>query len=85
MEIIQEMYGLPQGGVLVNNLIAQQLSNHGYYQVKHTPGFWRHVWRPILFTFVEDNFGICYVVREHADYLISALKMYYEQSQQIGK
>ena len=33
----------------------------------------------------SGQFSIGYVVREHADHLISALKMYYEKSQQIGK
>ena len=37
MEIIQRMYELPQVGILANNLLAQCLGNHGYYQVKHVP------------------------------------------------
>ena len=36
MEIIRGMYGLPQAGILVKTLLAQRLSNHGYYQVKNT-------------------------------------------------
>ena len=43
MEIIRVMYGLPQVEILANNLIAQRLSNHEYYQVKKTPGLWKHV------------------------------------------
>ena len=41
--------------------------------------------RPISFTLIVDDFGIGFVRREHADHLMSALKMYYEKSQQIGK
>ena len=37
MEIIQGMYGLPQSVIIKNNLLAQRLDNHGYYQVKRTP------------------------------------------------
>ena len=55
------MYRLPQSGILANNLIAQRLSNHGYYQVKQTPGLWQHVWRPISFTLLVENFGIGYI------------------------
>ena len=85
MEIIQGMYGLPQAVILANNLLTQHLVNHGYYQVKHMPGFWHHVWIPISFTSVVDNLGIVYVGREHAYHPMSAFKMYYEILQQIGK
>ena len=78
MGIIQIMYGLPQVGILANNLIAKRLSNHLYYQVKQTALLWQHVWRPISLTLVVDNFGIGYVGWEHVDHLISALKMYYK-------
>ena len=43
MEIIRGMYGLPQAGILANDLLAKKISNHGYYQVKQTPLFWQHV------------------------------------------
>ena len=60
-------------------LLAQRLGNHGYYQVKHTPGSWQHIWRPILFILVVNNFGIEYVRRAHTDHIMSALKMHYEK------
>ena len=50
--------------------------HHGYYQVKRTPGLWRHVWKPISLTLLVDNCGIGYDVQEHAYDLMSALKMY---------
>ena len=37
------------------------------------------MWRPISFTLVVDNSVIEYVGREHADHLMSALKMCYEK------
>ena len=79
------MYGLPQAVILAKTLLAQLLVNHGYYQVKHTPVLWEHVWRPIVFTLIIDDFGIGYVRRENADHLMSALKIYHEKSQHIEK
>ena len=81
MEIIRGMYILPQAGIFANNLLAQRLINHGYSQVKQTPGFCRHVYRPISFTFSVEYFGIGYVGQEQSDHLMSALKIYYEKSQ----
>ena len=47
MEIMRGVYRLPQAGIIVKRLLTQSLSNHGYYQVKQTPGLWQHMWRPI--------------------------------------
>ena len=47
MEICRGMYGLPQAGVLANKLLKERLIKHGYYEVPHTPGLFRHVSRPI--------------------------------------
>ena len=77
MEIIQGIYRLLQTGILANNLLAQHFHNHGYYQVKCIPGSWRHVWRPISFILAVDDFGIGHIGKEHADHLMSVLKMNY--------
>jgi hypothetical protein len=50
LEIRRGMYGLPQAGIIVNQLITRRLQPHGYYQCQHTPGIWRHQWRPLLFS-----------------------------------
>ncbi len=52
------MYGLPQVGILANKLLKQHLAKHGYYEVTHTPGLWKHISRPNSFTLVVENFGI---------------------------
>eukprot|EP00804_Cyclotella_cryptica_P022655 CCRYP_012469-RC/>CCRYP_012469-RC protein AED:0.37 eAED:0.30 QI:0/0/0/1/0/0/2/0/432 len=52
----------------------------GYYEVAHTPGLWHHVTRPILFTLVVDDFGVKYMVREHAEHLIQVLQENYTMS-----
>ena len=38
------MYGLPQAGILTNQLLEHWLAAKGYYQCQHTPSLWRHVW-----------------------------------------
>ena len=70
----QGMYGSPQAGTLANKLLKERLLQHDYFEVPHTPGlFWHKTW-PIWFTLVVDDFGIKYVGKEHADYLLGILK-----------
>jgi hypothetical protein len=80
IEVQKGMYGLPQAGILANQLIARRLAIHGYHQTKFTPGLWRHVTRPIQFTLVVDDFGVQYVGKEHAQHLIDALEADYTVS-----
>jgi hypothetical protein len=58
IEVQRGMYGLPQAGILANQLLAHRLAIHDYNQTKFTPGIWRHVARPIQFTLVVDGFGV---------------------------
>ena len=78
MRILKGMYGLPQAGMLANNLLKERLQKHGYFEVAHTPGLFAHKTRPIWFTLVVDDFGIKYVGKEHADHLMSVLRQEYE-------
>eukprot|EP00804_Cyclotella_cryptica_P013525 CCRYP_017242-RA/>CCRYP_017242-RA protein AED:0.41 eAED:0.41 QI:0/0/0/1/0/0/5/0/589 len=71
LELRGAIYGLPQAGTLANKLLRKRLAPHGYYEVAHTPGLWRHVTRPISFTLVVDDFGVKYVGQEHAEHLIN--------------
>jgi hypothetical protein len=72
------MYGLPQAGILANQLLTKRLLEpQGYYQCRHTPGLWRHKWRPILFSLVVDDFGVKYAGREHVDHLIASVEKHY--------
>ena len=61
MEIRKAIYGLPQEGVLANKLLKKRLAPSGYYEIPHTPELWKHVFRPIAFTLVVDDFGVKYV------------------------
>ena len=47
MRIIRGIYGLPQSGKLANDLLKKRLEIHGYHEVKHTPGLFKHDWRPV--------------------------------------
>ena len=70
------MYGLPQAGLLANELLEKRLNKYGYYQSKLVPGLWTHEWRPIQFTLVVDDFGVKYVGKEHAQHLCTVLQKY---------
>eukprot|EP00804_Cyclotella_cryptica_P028989 CCRYP_012408-RA/>CCRYP_012408-RA protein AED:0.21 eAED:0.21 QI:0/0/0/1/1/1/2/0/880 len=71
------MYGLPQAGLLANELLEKRPNAHGYHQSKLVPGLWKHVWRPIQFTLVVDDFGIKYVGQEHPQHLLTVLQEHY--------
>ena len=68
------MYGLPQAGLLSNEMLEQRLAPHGYYQSQLVPGLWKHHTRPIQFTLVVDDFGVKYTRKEDALHLIAAIK-----------
>ena len=71
------MYGLPQAGLLANELLEKRLNKRGYYQSKLVPGLWSHKWRPVQFTLVVDDFGVKYVGEEHAMHLKQTLEENY--------
>ena len=81
LEIRNTIYGLPCAGAVSNALLKKRLAPHGYYEVPHTPGLWKHISRPISFTLVVDDFGVKYVGEEHAKHLIKALEPHYKLSQ----
>ena len=63
------MYGLPQSGLLANELLETRLNKQDYHQSKLVPGLWTYEWRPVQFTLVVDNFGVKYVGEEHTMHL----------------
>jgi hypothetical protein len=81
IEIQKGMYGLPQAGILAQQLLEQRLNEQGYSQSRAVPGLWTHKTRPVSFTLVVDDFGVKYVGKEHAMHLISILKQFYEISE----
>jgi hypothetical protein len=77
-EVRRGMYGLPQAGIIAQELLEERLRKAGYVQSKITPGYWKHDWRPISFTLVVDDFGVKYVDPTHVHHLIKTLKNDYE-------
>ena len=77
MEIQRGMYGLPQSGILANKLLKERLAKHGYNELPHTPGLFKHDTRPVWFTLVVDDFGIKYIGEEHAKHLLDILREHY--------
>ena len=77
-EVRQGMYGLPQAGIIAQNLLTKRLNKAGYHQSKITPGYWKHNWRPISFSLVVDDFGVKYINKDEVEHLISVLKQDYE-------
>jgi hypothetical protein len=69
-KICQGMYGLPQVGIIVQELLAKRLKEHGYTQSKTIPGLWTHEWCPITFSLVNYDFGVKYIGEEHAQHLL---------------
>ena len=74
VEVSKGMYGLPQAGLLANEHLERKLRPFGYRQSTRIPGLWRHLWRPIQFTLVVDDFGVKYVGEEHARHLVASLR-----------
>ncbi len=76
--VTKGMYGLPQAGLLANELLELCLNKHRYFQSKLVPGLWKHTTRPISFTLVVDNFGVKYVGKEHVEHLMTILQEHYQ-------
>ena len=72
------MYGLSQSWNLAHDLLKKCLGKAGYFPVQFTSVLWRHVWRPVTFTLVVDDFGIKFTGNTHANHLIQTLKKDYE-------
>jgi hypothetical protein len=80
VEIQKGMYGLPQAGILTNELLQRNLAKDGYRTTQHTYGLWKHDTRPISFSLVVDDFGVKYIGREHAEHLMECIKKNYNIS-----
>ena len=78
VRIDQTMYGLPAAGKLSNDLLVKRMSKAGYHPCQYTPGLWKHVWRPVTFTLVVDDFGIRFVGNKHANHLKKTLEKHYK-------
>ena len=78
IEANKGMYGLPQSGLLANELLEKRLNKHGYRQSKLVPGLWKHDTRYIQFTLVVDDFGVKYTNKEDVKHLQRVLEEHYK-------
>jgi hypothetical protein len=74
IKIQKGMYGLPQAGILANELLQRNLAQDGYRPMNHTHSLWTHDNHPISFSLVVDDFGVKYIGREHAEHLMTCIK-----------
>ncbi len=72
------MYGLPQAGIIAQELLAKKLKEHGYSQSETTPGLWKYEWCPVWFSLVVDDFGVKYIGKEHAQHMLQTVQKYYK-------
>ena len=77
LEICKAIYGLPQAGIIAQELLAERLAKHRYHQSKIIPGLWTHKTRPTSFTLVVDDFAIKVMSNEDANHIINVLKKDY--------
>ena len=79
-KIQKGMYGLPQAGVIAQQLLEECLQMDGYHQSKTTPGLWTHGTHPISFSLVVDDFWVKYVGKENAQHLLDTVQKHYKCS-----
>ena len=74
IKIRKSIYGLPQSGKLANGYLRKIIAPHGYFEVKHTPGLWTHITRPIQSTLVVEYFDVKYTKQKDAEHVLSVLE-----------
>jgi hypothetical protein len=77
-EIQKGMYGLPQAGIITQQLLKERLQKHGYHQSQMTPGLWKHDTCPISFSLVVDDFRVKYTGKENTQHLLDTVRQYYK-------
>jgi hypothetical protein len=80
IKIHKGMYGLPQAGILANELLQRSLAKDGCRPTTHAHGLWTHDTCPISFSLVVDDVGLKCVSRKHAEHLMACIKKKYNIS-----
>jgi hypothetical protein len=80
VRIQKGMYGLPQAGIIAQQLLEQCLQANGYQQSKINPGFLDARLAPYLFCTLCGQLWHQICRKEHADHLIQTLRGHYEIS-----
>ena len=76
-EISMGMYGIPEAGRLANDLLRTRLKKFGYFECTHTPGFWKHIYKPISWTLIVNDFGFKYTDKKHIDEFLKIMAKWY--------
>ncbi len=76
-KIRKGIYGLPQAGIIAQELLTERLAKHGCHQSKISLGLWTHERRPTTFTLVVDDFAIKIMNKTDVYHLINILKKDY--------
>jgi hypothetical protein len=71
-EIQKRMCGLPQAGIIVQDLLQECLAKVGFHQSKIIHGLQTHETRKTCFMLVGEDFAIKYTSMEDAHHLIGA-------------
>ena len=71
------VYGIPEAGRLANYLLQARLKKYGYIEATHTPGYWKHIWKPISWTLIFDYFGFSYTNKRHVVELLKMMSQWY--------
>ena len=71
------MYGIPEAFRLANDLLRARLKKYGYIEATHTPGYWKNIWKPIIWTLIVDYFGLKYTNKQHVDKLLKIMSQCY--------
>jgi hypothetical protein len=77
IEIQKGMFGLPQAGILANELLQRNITKDGYRPTTLTHSLCTHDTRTISFSLVVDYFGVKYIGREHAEHLMACIIKFY--------
>ena len=77
LQIDGAMYGLPQASLLANKQLVRRLGPAGFDEARHTAGLFVHKTRPLMFALIVDDFGVHFVDKANADFLISTLSQHY--------
>ena len=73
-KIVRGMYGILIAGKTANNLLKKQITKADYHPYQFTAGLLKHVWRPVTFTLLVNDFGVKFVGKHHVQHLQRTLK-----------